>query len=334
MDGGTDFRVSLSDRPGKNAQLAWRSVVLEQGGPPYNFTVGFGAGFAGVTAVTFAAWMGCRSLVLVRGNDLDEDWFHPNRGLWVRESLSRASVIGAVSMEMIGRIEGLYPDKAARLVPNGVDVSAWELLPGDVALRDEVRAQEAFGRRAIFGLFGDLKYKKGFALWLGALRDANLIDRVGLLVVGDRIDPEARNILDDPALSPPSVRLPFSERTRLPGLYAACDFVVLPSLYDGLPNVLLEAMAIGLVPLVSDAGAMGDIVRDGETGFVFPAYDRGAAAEATVRALAADLLTRKAIGARAREFVARHFSIERETEALCEILCGDRPLCGSSTETK
>jgi glycosyltransferase involved in cell wall biosynthesis len=72
------------------------------------------------------------------------------------------------------------------------------------------------------------------------------------------------------------MHVPFSSRKRLPGLYKACDFVALPSHFDGMPNVLLEAMALGVVPIVSDAGAMGDIVEDGRTGFVFPADDRQA----------------------------------------------------------
>jgi glycogen synthase len=319
-DGGTDHHVSRTAAMGKTAQRLWNVLSIEHRGEPFTFVVGFGTGIGGFMAVTYAAWFGCPSLVLARGNDFDETWFDEDRGPRVREALSRATVVAAISEEMRRRIFALYPGKDVRLLPNGVDVSAWELLPRDAALRDEIRAKPAFEERTIIGLFGELKYKKGLNLWLGALRDANLLDEVGLLVVGDRLDDETIEILADPVLAPRSVRYPFSGRDRLPGLYAACDFVAVPSLYDGMPNVLLEAMSAGVAPIVSDAGAMGEVVADGRTGFVFPAQDREAAAEALGRALRLTRSARVAMGAAAREFVRVNFSVERETDALCEIL--------------
>jgi glycosyltransferase involved in cell wall biosynthesis len=99
--------------------------------------------------------------------------------------------------------------------------------------------------------------------------------------------------------------------------------VALPSLFDGMPNVLLEAMALGVIPIVSDAGAMGEIVEDGRTGLVFPADDRRAAAEATARALGLDVDSRVAMAKRAADSVSERFSLERETDALCEVLHPD-----------
>jgi glycosyltransferase involved in cell wall biosynthesis len=109
----------------------------------------------------------------------------------------------------------------------------------------------------------------------------------------------------------------------LPGLYKACDFVALPSHFDGMPNVLLEAMALGVVPIVSDAGAMGEIVEDGLTGFVFPADDRRGAAEATARALRLNAAEQAVMARRASDSVSEKFSLEREANALCEVLLSD-----------
>ena len=315
-DGGTDWHLSRAPRRGLTAQRAWRIISQDRAGQPFGFAVGFGAGMPGYLAVTFAAWLRSPSLVLVRGNDFDQDWFEPHRSLWVREALSRASVIGAVSRDMVRRIHALYPDREVCMVPNGVDVSALELLPRDRRLQDEIRARLTTRGRKIIGLFGELKHKKGVAFWLGALRDTGLLGRVGLLVVGRWLDDETSQIIDDPVLAPESVHIPFSNRDRLPGFYTACDFVALPSLFEGMPNVLLEAMALGVVPIVSDAGAMGEVVRDGETGFVFPSEDRYAAAEATARALSMNDSRRKAMGERARDFVISNFSVEREAEVL------------------
>ena len=313
------FNLSRALRPGITAQQAWGLVSVEGARRAYTHVVGFGAGRSGHLAVTFAAWLDCASTVLVRGNDFDRDWFEPGRAPWVRESLLRATAVGAVAPETVRRIKALFPEQTVVFVPNGVDPAAWELLPDDVRRRDEARDGLAGNGRRIFGLFGELKQKKGVPFWLGALRDTGRMDQVGLLVVGRTVDEETGQILDDPALTPHCLRLPYTRMDRMPGLYAACDFIALPSLYEGMPNVLLEAMVMGVIPVVSEAGAMAEVVRDGDTGFTFPVLDRSAAARAMEKALDLGPDERAAMGRRAREHVLTHFSLERETEALCRL---------------
>ena len=323
-DGGADLHVTRGPSAGLAEQRIWGIVQRQHAQQPYTLVAGFGANLPGYVAVAFAAWLGLPSLVSVRGNDFDRDLFDPRRGWMVREALSRATVVGAVSPEKVRRIRAMFPDADVRWTPNGVDVSQWELLPGDRAVRDEVRSILAVEGRRVVGLFGELKYKKRIPLWLGALRDAGLAGRVGLLIVG-RLDGETQQIHDDPALAPLHHRVSFSNTGKLPGLYAACDYTAIPSMYEGMPNVLLEAMAAGVVPIVSDAGAMAEIVADGATGFVFPAEDRAAAAEATRRALAlsdADLADMKA---RAQCHVRESFSPERELDVLWEAIGGRGP---------
>jgi hypothetical protein len=63
---------------GKANRPAGFSTLVEQehrGRPYNNVRVGFGAAYPGFLAVTYAAWLGCRSLVLVRWQRFDHDWF-------------------------------------------------------------------------------------------------------------------------------------------------------------------------------------------------------------------------------------------------------------------
>lgn len=62
--------------------------------------------------------------------------------------------------------------------------------------------------------------------------------------------------------------------------YAAADALVLPTLYDPLPNVVLEAMAMGLPAIVSDQCGAAELVKHGESGWIVPAQDAEALAEA------------------------------------------------------
>ena len=319
-DNGWDHHFSRMARPGLTAQQAWRVTVLNGQRPTYSHVVGFGAGRPGFTAVTFAAWLDCPSLVLVRGNDFDQDWFDPARGFWIKHALTRATTVGVVAPDLIRRIRALFPEIKPVFIPNGINLDDWALLPQDEKLRDETLAQLTPNGRRVVGFFGELKYKKGVPFFMGALRDAGLLDQVAALVVGKRMDEDTEQILDDPTLSPPNLRLPFSGREKLPGLYAACDYVALPSFFEGMPNVLLEAMGLGVVPIVSDAGAMAEVVQDGETGFVFATGDRDAAARAASRALAQTPQEREAMGRRARECIAQNYSLDGEIAALSAIL--------------
>src|SRR5258708_1968368 len=86
----------------------WGPIQQRHARRPYTKVVGFGAAFAGFHAVSYAAWLNLPAAVLVRGNDMDRDWFLPLRGAWLREALSRASAIGAVTQEKVQRIRRLY----------------------------------------------------------------------------------------------------------------------------------------------------------------------------------------------------------------------------------
>jgi glycosyltransferase involved in cell wall biosynthesis len=236
----------------------------------------------------------------------------------VREAFARATSIGAVTVEKVERIRALFPAARVEWTPNSVDVSRWDLLESDRVRRDEIRGllRVEDGARVI-GLFGELKAKKRIPFWLEAVRDAGLLDRVRLLVVGT-LDAATAAILDDPAIAPRSVRIPFCAPDELAGLYAAADYVAIPSMFEGMPNVLLEAMACGVVPIVSDAGAMREVITDGENGFVFANSSRAAAGEATARALAVTDLGEMA--GRVRAFVGEAFSLERELDVLCGLM--------------
>jgi len=68
--------------------------------------------------------------------------------------------------------------------------------------------------------------------------------------------------------------LGFTNQSQLPSVYAAADVFVLPSEYDPCPVVVCEAMLCGCPAIISDEipGRL-DIVRHGETGFVYPCGD-------------------------------------------------------------
>jgi glycosyltransferase involved in cell wall biosynthesis len=74
--------------------------------------------------------------------------------------------------------------------------------------------------------------------------------------------------------------LGFVNQSQLPETYTASDILVLASEYEPFGVVVNESMLCGCPVIVSDqVGAKFDLVRDGETGFVFPMGDVGALSE-------------------------------------------------------
>ncbi len=78
----------------------------------------------------------------------------------------------------------------------------------------------------------------------------------------------------------------FVNQSGLPEVYAASDVLVLPSGYEAFGVVVNEAMLCACPVIVSDnVGAGLDLVREGETGFIFPTGDVDALCELLREAL-------------------------------------------------
>jgi len=84
---------------------------------------------------------------------------------------------------------------------------------------------------------------------------------------------------------------------------------------DGLPNVLMEAASQRLCCLSTDAGAIGELIRSGETGLLVPPADPAALAEALAR-LIADPALRERLGAAAEQRLRAAFGMDAGIDAL------------------
>jgi glycosyltransferase involved in cell wall biosynthesis len=74
-------------------------------------------------------------------------------------------------------------------------------------------------------------------------------------------------------------------QAELPQHYASCAVFVLPSIREGMGLVLAEALLCGAPVIAANSGGVTDIVKDGETGLLFPARDARALADAIEKLL-------------------------------------------------
>ena len=111
----------------------------------------------------------------------------------------------------------------------------------------------------------------------------------------------------------------------------AARALVLPSFYEGLPTVIMEAMALGRPVISTYVGGIPELVESGKTGWLVPAGDDRALAQAMRTALVASLDELEAMGSAGRARVAEsHDSIK---EARKILRCIERTAGAGSAST-
>ncbi len=92
-------------------------------------------------------------------------------------------------------------------------------------------------------------------------------------------------------------------------LYGDASILIVTSDREGTPNAVLEAMACGVPVIATRVGGLGDLVSDGDTGYLLPAGDEDAMAT-VVLGLVDDRARLRQFGTRARAFVEQHHALE------------------------
>ena len=186
------------------------------------------------------------------------------------------------------------------LAPSAVDNDLWSRKAADVD-RNAVRASWKVPAKDPIALFcGKLQPWKAPLNLLEAFARAGVPGSY-LVYVGDgpercKLETRAKEL----GVSDRIRFLGFLNQSQLPSAYRAADLLVLPSLFEPFGLVVNEAMLCGRLVVASDCvGARFDLVRPGETGYVFPAGDVGALA-AILREILLDAAKREQMGAAAK----------------------------------
>lgn len=170
-----------------------------------------------------------------------------------------------------------------------------------------LRAELGLGPEAFVLLYpAEFSKRKSQETLLRALR--KLPERVVLVLPGQGTELERCKAL--------AAELGLDGRVFFPGQqaamgpwYALADAAVSSSRSEGLPFNILEAMACGLPIAASAVKGNADLIRDGETGLLFPYGDWEACAAAAGRLLESEPLRRE-LGQRARA-EAENYRLER-----------------------
>jgi hypothetical protein len=224
-------------------------------------------------------------------------------------ALRRASHVTTICEGLRGDImaRGLAPE-AITVIPNAVDADAFQFgAEADPSLRAELGLEG----KTVLGFAGSFYGYEGLDLLVSAL--ASLVERypdIRLLLVGGGVQEQA--LREQAAREGVADRVIFTGRVphnRVQKYYELIDVLAYPRLPIRLTELVtplkpLEAMAQGRMFVASDVGGHRELVKHGETGFLFKAGSVEALAESI-----AHLLDHRdvwpAVRAQARAFVER-----------------------------
>ena len=120
-------------------------------------------------------------------------------------------------------------------------------------------------------------------------------------------------------------RLGLGDRVSFPGfitydrvsdLFCTADVFVMPSVIhstgerDGIPNVLVEALLHRLPVVATDVAGLGEVVRNGETGYLIPQSDPAALAQAIMK-ITSDRKSALEMAENGRKLILKEFDPER-----------------------
>jgi len=238
-------------------------------------------------------------------------------------NLRRAACLHALSRPEIEHLRRLAPWTPICFVPNGVDLSFFECLPGRAVL--EADHPELAGKFVVL-FFGRVHVKKGLDLLAQAMgRLAPFYPELHLLIAGND-DGAWCSFRDEIASLGLSHRMTYlghvgGEKARQ--VWAAADAFLLPSYSEGFSMAVLEAMACRLPSLITTACHFPEAKAAAASIVVSPDVD-------SVTQGMRDLLDRspaerRRLGESGRRLVEERYTWDRQAERLASVyswLCG------------
>jgi glycosyltransferase involved in cell wall biosynthesis len=265
-------------------------------------------------AALVARLHGIPSIASIRGNDVGKYTFDPHRLPFVRSALELSSAVTSVATSLTRLADRTLAPIAekSRTILNSVEAASPAV--------GEPPALPLNG--IVVGSAGLFRYKKGLVYLFKALAGLDGRFEHTLLLAGDYFHPADRAPhLADLQRYGLERRLVFTGRIpaeRMPDYLGLFDILVFPSLFsEGCPRVMVEAMALGRAVIGSRAGAIPEVIRHGENGWLVSPGSAEEVAEG-IAALALDPALRQRLGKAAMETVAT-MTPERERAEWLEV---------------
>jgi glycosyltransferase involved in cell wall biosynthesis len=167
----------------------------------------------------------------------------------------------------------------------------------------------------IVGVVSILRRKKGHHILMESIPDIlkEVPEAVFVLAGNGPQEENITNRLKELGLSDKVYMLGL--RNDVPDILKSIDVFVLPTLQEALGTSFIEAMAMGKPVIGSDVGGVGELIKDGENGYLVKPDDPSDLAGAIIKVLTSDDRG-KTMGAKGRKIAEQDFSVDRMCEEM------------------
>ena len=273
----------------------------------------------GAAALALRERFGWPVAAIARGSEMNV-WqsVHPFCRSYVRRVLLEAD-LPLANCEYLAREGALLAPEAAdriRVAYNGCDATVFHPAPS----RESARARVSFAPdRSYFVCCATVLERKGIAELATAWPEfVSRRPNWRLVVVGAVVSRHLAAQLRSAGGDSITLTGRVSPERVLAYLQAA-DGYVQPSHTEGIANGTMEAMAVGVPVVATDAGSQGEVVRDGENGWLVPVRDVPALVRAMLE-LADDADRARSFGQRGRETICTRFDPLTHAGRLSDLL--------------
>ncbi len=229
-------------------------------------------------------------------------------------------IVEKTATRIIGNTEKVldvfYPNRSTdarfAVVYNGVDLSMFTKAIDKAAIRASLGIGSV---RIVIGHLGRLHKAKNHDVVIEVFRRLHkMLSETQLLLVGDG---SLRQRINDriKTLGLSNCVTLAGQRLDVPEMLGAMDLFIYPSIYEGMPNALVEAMASGLSFVASNIQEISEILPAALHTQLFGANDVAALEDALYQ-LCTDKKRRDMVGAAAKEWISKNYSIEHSAELL------------------
>jgi glycosyltransferase involved in cell wall biosynthesis len=221
-----------------------------------------------------------------------------------------------------------FPPERLVLFRNGVDDAFFR--PREREDRGKLRSTLGWAGKTVALFTGRLEPQKNLAFLLKVWkRVAAKCPEALLVIAGDGgEEKELRAMAGEPPLGTTVSFAGLAGSEELRRMLQGADLFIMPSLSEGMSNAVLEAMACGLPVAASDIPGNRDLVREGETGFLFSLEDEDPFGGPLDELLASPSL-RSRMGGEARRQAVGLFGIDHVAEDFVELVSRVRQAGGA-----
>ncbi len=220
-----------------------------------------------------------------------------------RRSIIRESLATIANSEGLKKLSEEEDHISVKLIPNGVDA-------------DFFKPKFVKGRIKRFLFVGRLQRQKNLFFLFEQMEAVNSMveEPFELHLVGEGpLEDVLKKFCRGLKLRKKIFWHGWCEKEELRNYYQQADCIINVSFNEGMSNVLLEAMASGLAVVASNVAGNNNLVKQGETGFLFDLRRPEEFREAILR-LVKDKNLSQEMGRRGRQWAVKEFSWEKVAE--------------------